>query len=223
MPNEGTSVREIPVSHVAQGSASVREPMSWTRLGWCLAVAGVLVAVDLWSKAAVFAWLGDPATHAALPRDACGHAREPVLGGWLALMLNLNYGAAFGRLSGIPHVLVVGRIFAVLLLVWLLARAPRAHRLYLTALVLILAGAVGNLYDNFFFAPGSDHIPRANDGMPFGPVRDFIDVYFPVFDWHFPTFNFADSCITVGAVVLLLSGLAPRRAAEPAPPALSAP
>jgi signal peptidase II len=59
--------------------------------------------------------------------------------------------------------------------------------------------------------------------MPFGPVRDFIDVYFPVIDWHFPTFNFADSCITVGAIVLLLSGLAPKRAAEPSPPALSAP
>ena len=31
---------------------------------------------------------------------------------------------------------------------------------------------------------------------------NFIDVYFPVWDWHFPTFNVADACITVGAVLL---------------------
>jgi signal peptidase II len=36
-------------------------------------------------------------------------------------------------------------------------------------------------------------------------VRDFIDVYFAFRDWHFPTFNVADSCITVGAVFLFLS------------------
>ena len=42
---------------------------------------------------------------------------------------------------------------------------------------------------------------------PFGPVRDFIDVYFYGWDWHFPTFNLADSCITVGAILLLGTGL----------------
>ncbi len=39
--------------------------------------------------------------------------------------------------------------------------------------------------------------------MPFGPVRDFIDVYFSYWDWHFPTFNVADSAISVGALVLI--------------------
>ena len=45
-------------------------------------------------------------------------------------------------------------------------------------------------------------------------MRDFIDVYFYGWDWHFPTFNIADSCITVGAILLLLSGLGASR--EPA-------
>ena len=36
-------------------------------------------------------------------------------------------------------------------------------------------------------------------------MRDFIDVYFSRWDWHFPTFNVADSCITVGAVLLFVS------------------
>jgi signal peptidase II len=174
------------------------------------------VLLDLWSKSTVFAWLGDPATHASLPIDAHGYSREPVAGEWLALMLNLNYGAAFGRLAGIPHALVIGRLLAVGLLCWLILRAPSGQRIYLVALVLILAGATGNLYDNFFFHPGPADIPRPQSGKPFGPVRDFIDVYFPGFDRHFPTFNVADSCITVGAVLLLLSGFAPRSNATPA-------
>ena len=52
---------------------------------------------------------------------------------------------------------------------------------------------------------------------PFKPVRDFIDVYFTGWDWHFPTFNVADSCISVGAVLLLLSGLGPKRAKAQSP------
>ena len=46
----------------------------------------------------------------------------------------------------------------------------------------------------------------------YGSVRDFIDVYTPqwrdTLPWgsHFPTFNVADSCISVGAVLLLLTG-----------------
>ena len=38
-------------------------------------------------------------------------------------------------------------------------------------------------------------------------MRDFIHVYFERWDYHFPTFNVADSCITVGAVLLILGGL----------------
>jgi signal peptidase II len=69
-----------------------------------------------------------------------------------------------------------------------------------SALVLILSGAAGNLYDNLFMAP-------RRPGARFGEVRDFLDVYFPVWDWHFPTFNVADACITVGAVLLIASSL----------------
>ena len=38
-------------------------------------------------------------------------------------------------------------------------------------------------------------------------MRDFIDVYFANWNWHFPTFNLADSYITVGAVLLLATGM----------------
>jgi signal peptidase II len=158
-----------------------------------------LVALDLWSKQAAFSLLADPET--TLVRDPHnGHNRFPLVGEWLAFMHNLNYGAAFGQLTGIPHLLVGLRVVAVVLLSVLIVRTPRGSGVYLTSLVLIVAGAAGNLYDNFFYLRGTE------EGRPYGPVRDFIDVYFGIWEWHFPTFNVADSCITVGAVLLLLSG-----------------
>jgi len=182
----------------------------------CFGIVAALVALDLWSKAAVFAWFEDPAALADFERTSRGHLRYPLVGGWLAFMENLNYGAAFGQGHQWPWVLVLGRGAAVLALSVLVVRAPRRQGAYLTALVLILSGALGNLYDNLFYEP------RFPDPQkPFGPVRDFIDVYFAAWDWHFPTFNVADSCITVGAVLLLLSGFF-TSAPEPAP-AASAP
>jgi len=63
----------------------------------------------------------------------------------------------------------------------------------------ILAGAAGNLYDR----------------LAYGYVVDFLDVY--VGGWHWPAFNVADSCITVGALALLLGSFSKQSdgAAEP--------
>ena len=172
------------------------------RAGVALAFVALIIAADLASKAWIFDWLGE--REAVLPRDLHGHPRWPLAGEWLALMRNLNYGMAFGQGEDLPWVLVGGRIVAAFLLAWLIVRAPLEARLYRISLVLILGGALGNLWDNL-----ARPIPPAG-GRPFGPVRDFIDVYFPFWDWHFPTFNVADSCITVGAVFLLLSGFGAR-------------
>jgi len=170
-----------------------------------------LVALDLWSKAAVFAWLGG--ADVELLRDDHGHERYHVLGeavGWFTFMLSENPGAAFGQFSGFPHALVGLRVLAVLFLIVLIFRARRGHGWYVTALLLVLSGALGNLYDNLFLPTDGVH--------PYGKVRDFIDVYFARWDWHFPTFNVADSCITVGAVILLLGSLGKEQEAEEAEP-----
>jgi signal peptidase II len=156
-------------------------------------IVAILVALDLWSKSAVFAWLL-PQPPEMVP-DAHGHLRYPILGEWFTFYLSWNPGMAWGVTVLPPWLLVGGRVAAVCFLAWLLARVPRAKRVLVTALVLILAGAVGNLYDNLFLEPRTP-------GATFGEVRDFIDVYFAFRDWHFPTFNVADSCITVGAVLL---------------------
>ena len=111
----------------------------------------------------------------------------------MALMHNLNYGAAFGKLDSIPWVLVVGRGIAALVLLLLVIRAGPKQGWHVLALILVFAGCMGNLWDNLTYEPLAG---RA--GMPFGPVRDFIDVYFAYWDWHFPTFNIADSAISMG-------------------------
>jgi len=189
-PDKGTEPASDPVGGM--------RPHPARRLPLFLVVAG-LVALDLWSKQRVFAMLADP----AVEKVRSGHLeRILVFGEWLAFIRNLNYGAAFGQLTQVPYPLVILRCGAILVVSWLILRAPRGQRLYLAALVLILSGAAGNLYDNFFFWP-----PEHDPSRPFGPVRDFIDVYFARWNWHFATFNVADSCITVGAGLLILTGL----------------
>lgn len=186
------------------------------RFAWVLA----LVVLDLWSKTVVFAWMEAQDRAGTLVADAHGHLRHPIFDGWFTFMLSLNPGAAFGQLDEYPTLLIVGRIAAALLLAWLLVRTALGRPWLVTAFVLVLAGALGNLYDNLLRARDLelDHWYRER---AFGPVRDFIDVYFGIWDYHFPTFNVADSCITVGAVLLLLTSF--RRERRSTPGAVAAP
>jgi signal peptidase II len=182
-----------------------------TRFGW----VALLVALDLWSKAAVFAWLTPLGARGELPPHPCGllgHApRYPLAGDWLGFMLSRNAGAAFGKLGDMPYLLVGGRVVAVLFVTWLILRASPKKPWVTAAFVLILGGALGNVYDNLWLA-------ESGSGHPFGLVRDFIDVYFGFADWHFPTFNVADSCISVGAAILVVNGLfGHHKKPEPAP------
>lgn len=197
------------------GTAAEKARPSLRAVAWRLSAAVVLVALDLWSKAAVFAWIQRLDAAGELIVDECGsaHRRFPILGEWFTFMLSLNPGAAFGQLHSIPYLLVGGRSIAVVFLVWLLVRTPAGRPWFTAALVLVLGGALGNLYDNLLRARDlvqDRYYPL--ERFPYGPVRDFVDVYFDVWRWHFPTFNVADACITVGAVLLLVSGLFGRHA-----------
>ena len=102
-----------------------------------------------------------------------------------------NTGAAFGILQrGPTATLLLGVLSAAValgILIYLLRRAHTLSRLQLSAFTLILAGAVGNMIDRFML----------------GYVRDFIHFYLPNF--NFPVFNVADSCVVIGAGLLILS------------------
>lgn len=108
-----------------------------------------------------------------------------------------NSGGAFGLFAGssqvlrLPFFLLVSFI-AVVALLFFVRRVAPGQRLLLFALGSILGGAWGNLVDR----------------MIRGEVTDFLDFHWRGYYW--PAFNVADSCITVGMLVLLFYSLLTR-------------
>ena len=192
---------------MSTGTDSPSSGLPWLRF----AIVAALVALDLWSKSAVFAWLQGSATSLADSGveiwSVSGGWRYPIAGDFLGFLLSENKGAAWGMGDSVPWLLVGARIVASIVLTVLLWRAPSSQPWSRAALALILSGALGNLWDNLMRDPPEGH--------PFGAVRDFIHVYFASFDYHFPTFNVADSCITVGAAILIVAGLFGKSESDP--------
>jgi signal peptidase II len=141
---------------------------------WPLMAVGI--ALDLWSKRAVFDWLQQQGNNIS------------IIDGFLRLVMALNDGAAFGLFSGKPYLLVAVSIVALIAIFVIFLFSGTERRFVHIALALFAAGVCGNLYDRIF-----------NNGL----VRDFIDVvYWP--GRHWPAFNIADSmlCIAVGLLVI---------------------
>jgi signal peptidase II len=115
---------------------------------------------------------------------------RPVLGDFFQLRLVYNPGAAFGIGAGeySRWVFMVLSIAALVILGSMLRATREGDRVRLYSLALICAGAAGNLIDRI-------RSPRG--------VVDFLDFTFGSF--HFPTFNFADTAVTCGAVLLAIS------------------
>ena len=107
-------------------------------------------------------------------------------------MINLtfvvNYGFAFGLLNN-PSLnqILVSLVILAIIIYFLYLLIKTQDKIFQLTLTLILAGAFGNFIDRIFR----------------GFVIDFIDVY--IGKYHWPAFNIADSCITVGFVVLMIN------------------
>lgn len=110
-----------------------------------------------------------------------------------------NTGAAFSMFAEstspttIRNVLIAFSVFAVLLIFAMLWRAGRQVTVTSVALALILGGAAGNLYDRVRY-----HF-----------VVDFLEVR--IYHYHWPDFNVADSCIVIGACLLLIEIFRPQQ------------
>jgi signal peptidase II len=123
---------------------------------------------------------------------------EPVriLGGLIYLSLLRNGGAAFSFGRGYTWIFPVITLAVIVWIVWMGRRLRSVP--WAIALGLVLGGALGNLADRLFRAPG-----------PFeGHVVDMISLFAP-YGQGFAIFNIADSCLTVGvalAVLLELTG-----------------
>ncbi|NNG88404.1 signal peptidase II [Streptomyces sp. NHF165] len=143
------------------------------RIGVLVGVAGLAFLLDLVSKLVVVAQLEN-------------RTSVELIGSWLRLDVIRNPGAAFGLGEALTILLTVIAVVVVVVI------ARIARKLYSTpwaiALGLLLGGALGNLADRLFRAPGVFQ----------GAVVDFIAPK------HFAVFNLADSAIVCGGVLIVL-------------------
>ncbi len=107
--------------------------------------------------------------------------------------LAFNTGAAFGFLhnsSGWQNAFFISIALVVSAVIYYMAsKLGPNDKWELAGLMLVLGGALGNVIDR----------------IRLQKVVDFLDFY--VNNWHFYTFNIADSAITIGAIILILDSL----------------
>jgi len=113
-----------------------------------------------------------------------------IIPGFFDLTHVYNPGGAFGFLarndSPLRHWLFLAAVFFALgLIIYFFHKTPKTAPFFSLALALIFGGAIGNLIDR----------------LRIGKVVDFLDVY--VGSMHWPTFNIADSAVTIGVGIFI--------------------
>ena len=156
-------------------------PLPPRKVGLLAAIASAVVILDLISKIVIVATIqpGEPVR---------------ILGGLVYLSLIRNPGAAFSMATGMTWVLA---LIAIGVVIFIIRMAPRLRSTpWAISLGLVLGGAIGNLIDRIFRAPG----------FLKGHVVDFVSVFGPNAE-YFPVFNVADSAITIGGISLVVTAL----------------
>lgn len=166
----------VAVSKISMDQVkSANMPSASTKLQWLMAILAVVI-LDQATKS----WASEQLIY----------AQPNYVFWWLDITLHHNTGAAFSFLSDAGgwqryFFSIVASVVSIAIIVWL--SRLKAYEMRLGwALVLVLAGAMGNLIDR----------------VTLGYVVDFISVHWD--NWYFPTFNVADSSITIGAILLLI-------------------
>jgi signal peptidase II len=150
--------------------------------------------VRTWAGALALAVVGlDHLTKWLVVRSLAEGESRPIVGDVLRLSHIRNSGAAFGMLKGLGGVLVLAALVGFVAFVLIVVRNPDPWTAIGAGFV--AGGAAGNLIDRML-RPGG--------------VVDFVDLRF----W--PAFNVADSAITVGALILLITGFRTAPARSPA-------
>jgi signal peptidase II len=140
--------------------------------------ANVLVLVDQYSKFLV-------TTHLPL------YYSIEVIQGVFNLTHIRNPGVAFGLFAGMESqykawIFVFISTVAIIAILVIYHHTPKEHRMVRVGLILIFSGAIGNVIDRIVYQE----------------VIDFLDVFYK--GYHWPAFNFADSCITIGVGLMIL-------------------
>ncbi|WP_150466671.1 signal peptidase II [Francisella sp. SYW-9] len=143
-------------------------------------LAIVIIAADLYTK--------------HLANTSLEFAQPVKITSFFNFTLLYNHGAAFSLLSN-SHtswqmvMFSIISLIAAIVLTYLIIKQPIEAKLNLFSFSLILGGALGNFYDRAFR----------------GYVIDFLD--FHIGNYHWPSFNIADSAITCGVILLILASL----------------
>ncbi len=165
-----------------------------------LLIAAAGLAWDLYSKQIIFGSLGCPGL------SDWEWTWKPFVR--FRLHTNFNYGALWGMGQGMAWLFATLSVAAVVGILTYLFVFRAARNWWLTvALSLVTAGALGNLYDRTGM-----HGWRDEHG-PVYAVRDFLDFqFFETFDWAI--FNFADTYLVTGAIMLVLYSFKPEPVAS---------
>lgn len=156
------------------------------RLPWLLGLSAFILAADRLTKI----WVS-----AHIPMGGA----IPIIPRVLRITHWTNDGAAFSLFadSASPHtvrwVLISFSLLAVVVVLAAMIRLGSRFTLTTVALALVFAGALGNVHDR----------------IAYGSVIDFIEVH--IFAYHWPDFNIADSSIVIGACLLMLDSLLPKK------------
>jgi signal peptidase II len=156
------------------------------RLRWLWLTLGI-VFLDRATKA----WID------SRPEDFFPHT---VIRGFLEIIRSHNPGIAFSFFadasgSAMRYVLILGSVVIIGVIAWLLVGSRHLSPWSAAGLALLLSGATGNVTDR----------------MIHGAVTDFLQVWLRFLPWHifnpWPTFNVADSAVTVGAILIVFDVL----------------
>ena len=147
-------------------------------------VSGVIA--DIVSKWVVFSKLNEFGKLIAIP-------------GLLNILRSKNEGVVFGLFPGRTSAFIVFSVIAIVVILFIYIKSDKTIFLSNLALGLVLAGAIGNLWDRIWFRG----------------VRDFIDLHLGD-KYHWPTFNVADSLICVGISILVFTSFSAPKPKETA-------
>ena len=109
-----------------------------------------------------------------------------IIEGFFKLVYVENTGAAWGILAGNPSFLIITSIIIILLFYFLFIKDKKITTKETFIYGILYGGIIGNLFDRIFR----------------GHVVDFLS--FKIFGYNFPVFNFADMCIVLSAIALVI-------------------
>lgn len=140
-----------------------------------LVIAGIVIALDQWTKA----WVREtiPTYEQLVP--------FPAIGDYFRFHHVYNYGAAFGILQGMGNFFIVVAFIVSAAILYYAGTLPPEQRWVRVLLGLQMGGAIGNVID------------RINQGF----VTDFVVTGIPGF-YYIPNYNIADASIVCGVIGL---------------------